>query len=92
MRARRNAKTKVIKNTHSVKQVLNCTSMLKLIQFELKDPQERKRCLNTSIKIHFARNSKIKSIHLEDMVKIFQVNWINAWWTDPLQKHTLMVM
>ena len=68
-------KTKRIKNTQAVKEVLNCQSMLKHIQLELKDPQERKRCLNTTLYNHFVRNSKIKSIHLEDMIKIFQVNW-----------------
>ena len=31
--------------------------------------------LKTTILNHFVRNSKIKSIHLQDMVKIFQVNW-----------------
>ena len=49
--------------------------MLKHIQLELKDPQEPKRCLKTTTYNHFVRNSNIKSIHLEDMVKIFQVNW-----------------
>lgn len=49
--------------------------MLKHIQLELKDPQERKCCLKTTIYNQFVPNSKIKSIHLGDMVKIFQVNW-----------------
>ena len=58
-----------------MREVLNCDSMLKHILLELKDPEERKRQLKTILKNHFVRNSKVKSIHLEDMVKIFQVNW-----------------
>ena len=49
--------------------------MLNHIQKELKDPEERKRQLQTTIFNHFLRNTKVKSIHLEDMIKIFQVNW-----------------
>ena len=41
-------KSNGIKSNHAVKQVLNCDSMLKHIQLELKDPQERKRCLKTT--------------------------------------------
>ena len=67
-------KSKGIKNTHAIKEVLNCDSMLKYIKLELNDPQERKRCLKTTIFNHFVRNSKVKSIHLEDMEKIFQMN------------------
>ena len=68
-------KSKGLKNTHVVREVLNCEAMLKHIQLELKDPEERKRQLKTTIFNHFVRNSKVKSIYLEDMVKIFQVNW-----------------
>ena len=68
-------KTKGIKNNHAVKQVLNCNSTTQQIQLELNNPKDRKRRLKTTIVNHFVRNSKIKSIHLEDMVKIFQVNW-----------------
>ena len=68
-------KSKGLKNAHAVREVLNCDSMLKHILLELKDPEERKRQLKTILKNHFVRNSKVKSIHLEDMVKIFQVNW-----------------
>ncbi|CAH3188131.1 unnamed protein product [Porites lobata] len=68
-------KSKGLKNTHAVREVLNCEAMLKHIQLELKDPEERKRQLKTTIFNHFVRNSKVKSIYLEDMVKIFQVNW-----------------
>ena len=49
--------------------------MIEQIQLELKKPKDRKRRLEITILNHFVRNSKIKSIHLEDMVKIFQVNW-----------------
>ena len=58
-----------------MRQVLNCGSKLNHIQLELKDPEESKRQLKTTICNHFVRNSKVKSIHLEDMVKVFQVNW-----------------
>ena len=68
-------KSKGLKNTHAVRQVLNCGSMLNHIQLELKDPEESKRQLKTTVFNHFVRNSKVKSIHLEDMIKIFQVNW-----------------
>ena len=68
-------KSKGLKNTHAVRQVLNCGSMLNHIHLELKDPEESKRQLKTTIFNHFVRNSKVKSIHLEDMVKVFQVNW-----------------
>ena len=68
-------KSKGLKNTHAVRQVLNCGSMLNHIQLELTDPEESKRQLKTTIFNHFVRNSKVKSIHLEDMVKVFQVNW-----------------
>ena len=68
-------KTKGIKNNHAVKQVLNSNSMMQQIQLELNNPTDRKRTLKTTILNHFVRNSKIKSIHLEDMVKICQVNW-----------------
>ena len=68
-------KSKGLKNTHAVREVLNCEAMLKHIQLELKDPEEHKRQLKTTIFNHFVRNSKVKSIYLEDMVKIFQGNW-----------------
>ena len=68
-------KSKGLRNTHAVRRVLNCETMLNHIQKELQDPEERKRQLQTTIFIHFVRNSKVKSIHLEDMIKIFQVNW-----------------
>ena len=68
-------KSKGLKSTHAVRQVLNCGSMLNHIQLELKDPEESKRQLKTTICNHFVRNSKVKNIHLEDMVKVFQVNW-----------------
>ena len=68
-------KSKGLKSTHAVRQVLNCGSMLNHIQLELKDPEESKRQLKTTVFNHFVRNSKVKSIHLEDMIKIFQVNW-----------------
>ena len=67
-------KSKGLKNTHAVREVLNCNSMLNHIQLELKNAKECKRQLKTTILNHFVRNSKIKSIYLEDMVKIFQVN------------------
>ena len=57
-------KSKGLKNTHAVREVLNCDSMLKHILLELKDPEERKRQLKTILKNHFVRNSKVKSIHL----------------------------
>ena len=68
-------KSKGLKNTHAVREVLNCNSMLNHIQLELKNPEESKRQLKTTVFNHFVRNSKVKSIHLEDMIKIFQVNW-----------------
>ena len=68
-------KSKGLKNTHAVREVLNCNSMLNHIQLELKNPDECKRQLKTILKNHFVRYSKVKSIHLEEMVKIFQVNW-----------------
>ena len=49
--------------------------MLEHIQLELNDPLESNRRLKTKIYNHFVRISKTKSIHLEDLVKIFQVNW-----------------
>ena len=42
-------KSKGLKNTHAVREVLNCEAMLKHIQLELKDPEERKRQLKTTI-------------------------------------------
>lgn len=68
-------KNKGIKNHYAFKQVLNCNSMLEHIQLELNDPLESNRRLKTKIYNHFVRISKTKSIHLEDLVKIFQVNW-----------------
>ena len=68
-------KSKGLRNTDAVRRVLNCDSMLTHIQKELQDPQTQKRRLKTTIFNHFVRNSKVKSIHLEDMIKIFQVNW-----------------
>ena len=68
-------KSRGLKNTHAVRQVLNCWSMLNHILLELKDPEESKPQLKTTIFNHFVRNSKVKSIQLEDMVKVFQVNW-----------------
>ena len=68
-------KSKGLKNTHAVREVLNGESMLNHIQLELNDPQESKRQLKTTIFNHFVRNSKVKSIYLENMIKIFQVNW-----------------
>ena len=64
-------KSKGLKNTHAVREVLNCEAMLKHIQLELKDPEEHKRQLKTTIFNYFVRNRKVKSIYLEDMVKIF---------------------
>ena len=49
--------------------------MLSHIQLELNNPKESKGQLKTTIFNHFVRNSKVKSIHLENMIKIFQVNW-----------------
>ena len=68
-------KSKGLRNTDAVRRILNCDTMLGHIRMELRDPQEKKRQLKTNIFNHFVRNSKIKSIHLEDMIKIFQVNW-----------------
>ena len=68
-------KSKGLRNTDAVRRVLNCDTMMTHIQQELQDPQAQKRKLHTNVYNHFIRNSKIKSIHLEDMIKIFQVNW-----------------
>lgn len=68
-------KSKGLRNTDAVRRVLNCDTMLTHIQTELQDPQEKKRQLQATIFNHFVRNGKVKSIHLEDMIKIFQVNW-----------------
>lgn len=68
-------KSKGLRNTDAVRRVLNCDTMLTHIQTELQDPQEQKRRLQTTVFNHFVRNGKVKSIHLEDMIKIFQVNW-----------------
>ena len=45
-------KSKGLKNTHAVREVLNCESMLNHIQLELKDPEESKRQLKTSFGGH----------------------------------------
>ena len=68
-------KSKGLKNTHAVREVLNCDSMLSHIQLELKDPQESRRQKRTTIFNHFVRNSKVKSIYLIDLEKFFRVNW-----------------
>ena len=68
-------KSKGLKDTHAVREVLNCDSMLAHIQLELKYPQERRRQKKTMIYNHFVRNSKVKAIYLKDLEKIFQVNW-----------------
>ena len=68
-------KSKGLRNTDAVRRVLNCETMLCHIQQELQDPQEQKRQLKTNVFNHFVRNGKVKSIHLEDLIKIFQVNW-----------------
>ena len=68
-------KSKGLRSTDAVRRVLNCDTMLTHIQAELQDPQEQKRQLQATIFNHFVRNGKVKSIHLEDMLKIFQVNW-----------------
>ena len=68
-------KSKGLRNTDAVRRVLNCDTMLTHIQQELQDPQAQKRQLHTNVFNHFVRNGKVKSIHLEDLIKIFQVNW-----------------
>ena len=68
-------KSKGLRNTDAVRRVLNCETMLTHIQTELKDPQAKKRQMQTNVYNHFIRNGKVKSIHLEDLIKIFQVNW-----------------
>lgn len=68
-------KSKGIKDTHAVREKLNGNTMLKHIQLELKDPKEKRRRLETIIFNHFVRNSKVKSIYLTNLEKIFQVNW-----------------
>ena len=68
-------KSKGLRNTDAVRRVLNCDTMLAHIQTELRDPQAQKRRLQTTVFNHFIRNGKVKSIHLEDMIKFFQVNW-----------------
>ena len=68
-------KSKGLRNTDAVRRVLNCDTMLQHIQRELRDPKKQKRRLKTTIFNHFVRNSKVKSIHLENMSKIFQINW-----------------
>lgn len=42
---------------------------------ELSEPEEERRRMEIEIKNHFVRNSKVKAIHLEDMIKIFEINW-----------------
>lgn len=54
-------KSKGIKSNHAVKQVLNCSSMLKHIQFELNDPQGRKRCLKKSFTIILCVTARLKA-------------------------------
>ena len=68
-------KSKGLRNTDAVRRVLNCETMLAHIQTELQDPQAQKRRLHTNVFNHFIRNGKVKTIHLEDLIKIFQVNW-----------------
>ena len=51
--------------------------MLQQIKAELRDPQPARRTMKVEIKNHFVRNSTKKSIHLEDMVQAFGVNWDN---------------
>ena len=68
-------KSKGLRNTDAVRRVLNCDTMLAHIQQELQDPQSQKRRLQTNVFNHFIRDGKVKSIHLEDLIKIFQVNW-----------------
>ena len=74
-RGKSECKSKGLRNTDAVRRVLNCETMLCHIQQELQDPQEKKRQLKTNVFNHFIRNGKLKSIHLEDLIKIFQVNW-----------------
>ena len=92
-------KSKGLKNTHAVREVLNCDSMLKHILLELKDPEERKRQLKTILKNHFVRNSKVKSIHLgqtcssqdygNDMplwlCQDVKIEVRSAWWRQPMK-------
>lgn len=68
-------KSKGLKNDHTVRKVVNCNTMLKHIKLEFINPQEKKRRLETTIYNHFVPDNKIKSVHLVDMTKIFQLNW-----------------
>jgi len=68
-------KNKGTKSCFETNQVLNYNSMMKHIQQELTNPQERKRVMNIEIKNHFVRDNTYKTVGLQDLVKVFGVNW-----------------
>lgn len=68
-------KNKGIKDSDEIKQTLNCNIMLNHIKNELINLMRARRTMTVEIKNHFVRDSTKKSLHLEDMVKVFGVSW-----------------
>lgn len=68
-------KNKGIKDSDEIKQTLNSETMLNHVKNESINPMRARRTMTVEIKNNFVRDSTKTSIHLEDMVKVFGVNW-----------------
>jgi len=68
-------KNKGTKSCYETNRVLNYQAMMSHIEKELKDPQERRRVMLIEIKNHFVRDNTFKTVGLQDLVKVFGVNW-----------------
>ena len=67
-------KNKGTKSSFEINQVLNCETMMKHIEEELTCPLESRRLLQITIKNYFVRDNTNKTVHLNDLVKVFEVN------------------
>ena len=68
-------KNKGTKSCYEINQVLNCDSMMHHIKHELVTPLQWRRLMDIEIKNHFVRDSLNKTFKLQNLVKVFDVNW-----------------
>lgn len=68
-------KNKGIKSSFEIDQVFNCHSMMQHIHRELMTPLQWRRLMDIEIKNHFVRENTHKTVRLQDLVKVFGVNW-----------------
>lgn len=66
--------------------------MVQHIQREMTNPLQCKRVMNIHTKNHFLRENTHKTVRLQDLVKVFGVNWDKRVVEKGTGKHTPMGM